>query len=399
MKKYLALITSEMTHDWLDLFANDDILHQITIYLSPVDTSRFLISCKALDKKLQPQLNESAKNLLFALHKDKTLHHDAQEQLIKLYRLYDSPHFQSKNPCPILVNLFKDSKDNYEACTQAYTILQQNTAVLTEEQEQNLITLYNCLNTPLKAPPKALPEALPEALPLLGMNTVNSMRDKPLDLDALSTHIQDYIKTMLSIEKHALFSKICENPGNNEAKAEHTRTLTQWITDHPLLVFSKDESGATPLHWAAENGHTPVADYLINKGALVNAAVTDGAFISFTPLTWTALNGHEEIAQLLIDNGALVNASITEDEWKGYTPLHISIIKGTTIVAKLLLSRGAQVNATDDEGSTPLHSAARCGQNKTAKLLIDNGALVNATDDEGSTPLHLAAQYGEKETA
>ena len=51
IKKNLALTTSKTIHDWLEVFANDDILPQITIYLSPVDIARLmLISCKELGK-------------------------------------------------------------------------------------------------------------------------------------------------------------------------------------------------------------------------------------------------------------------------------------------------------------------------------------------------------------
>jgi ankyrin repeat protein len=38
------------------------------------------------------------------------------------------------------------------------------------------------------------------------------------------------------------------------------------------LVNLEDEYGYTPLHFAAQHGHIPVVEYLIRKGANVNAS-------------------------------------------------------------------------------------------------------------------------------
>ncbi|KAH8672580.1 hypothetical protein BGZ60DRAFT_373737, partial [Tricladium varicosporioides] len=75
----------------------------------------------------------------------------------------------------------------------------------------------------------------------------------------------------------------------------------------------KDSYSRTPLHWASQNGHLEVAQLLLNKGADVKAAASNGG----APLHRASLNGHLEVAQLLLDKGADVKAPDSD----GWTPL------------------------------------------------------------------------------
>lgn len=56
----------------------------------------------------------------------------------------------------------------------------------------------------------------------------------------------------------------------------------------------------TPLHGAAGNGHTEVANLLLQRGADVNALNTMG----YTPLSAALHNKHESTARVLMDWGA-----------------------------------------------------------------------------------------------
>jgi len=55
------------------------------------------------------------------------------------------------------------------------------------------------------------------------------------------------------------------------------------LRDHPELIHSRDELGATALHHAAFGGHRAVAQFLVEQGADINAA--DGKF-GATPAGW-----------------------------------------------------------------------------------------------------------------
>jgi len=71
----------------------------------------------------------------------------------------------------------------------------------------------------------------------------------------------------------------------------------------------------TPLHLASRYGHKPVVEYLLEKGADLEARTNKKE----TPLFLAAAANHRAIAAVLIDKGADVNA---RDE-NGWTPLRV----------------------------------------------------------------------------
>ena len=126
--------------------------------------------------------------------------------------------------------------------------------------------------------------------------------------------------------------------GNIEAIKQHIAAGTD--------VNSNDEW--TPLH-AAANKET--AELLIAKGADINAKDDTGG----TPLFWAALEGNEEVAELLIRQGADVNAAGP----KGWTALHWAVAMAQKKSVELLIGEGADVNAKDVIYGTPLDNVGR----------------------------------------
>jgi len=142
----------------------------------------------------------------------------------------------------------------------------------------------------------------------------------------------------------------------------------------------------TPLHAAAGAGQREIAEFLISKGASVNAdAVAEGPG---TPLHYAIDGGSKEVVELLISKGADIDAS---DKY-GITALHRAATKGDTDIVKLLIARGANVNAKTQYGQTPLHYAAQTGHKDVVEFLIDNGADVNVEATNKLKPLHYAAR-------
>jgi ankyrin repeat protein len=146
-------------------------------------------------------------------------------------------------------------------------------------------------------------------------------------------------------------------------------------------VNAKMQSGATPLHFAAEKGHHSVARFLLEKRADVNATYQ----YNRSALYNAAFAGHAEVVRVLLDKGAAINAKTEE----GTTALHAGLEYPD--VVKVLLDGGADVNVREKIGRTPLHEAAVNGYFEAAKLLLEAGADPNAQDNLGRIPLHETA--------
>ena len=169
---------------------------------------------------------------------------------------------------------------------------------------------------------------------------------------------------------------------HDAAKRGDLEKVKALLKDNPNLVFSKDDDGMTPLHWAANKD---VAQLLLTYKAEVNVRNNDGN----TPLHWAVNLGTKDVVELLLANKAAVNAKNNHD----LTPLHYAAAWGRKDVAELLLVHGADVNAKQNNGQTPLHRAAMAGSKDVAELLLVHGADVNARDKDDKTPLFYAVNF------
>lgn len=113
------------------------------------------------------------------------------------------------------------------------------------------------------------------------------------------------------------------------ADADRTRRLSR---TRPAWLRAEDDGGHTPLHVAAERGHTEVAGVLVAAGAPLEAG-----------------------------------------DSCGWTPLHMAAANGRTALVELLLARGANLNARDRRGQTPLRLAVKWNHPQTADVIRANG--------------------------
>ncbi|QYT04653.1 ANK_REP_REGION domain-containing protein [Trichoderma simmonsii] len=176
----------------------------------------------------------------------------------------------------------------------------------------------------------------------------------------------------------------------------------------------------TPLLMAIDNGHTGIAEMLLDNGAHMGAVsglsllyltvamepenyseklvqrfitkgINDGEDISLYLLPAVEF-GHEAIVKFLLDKGADVNA--TYDHFD--TPLQTAALSDQEAMIKLLLHNGANIEVADFRGKTPLHSAIEFFNEAAVKLLLDEGANIEAADNNGLRPLHTAADGRQK---
>ncbi len=191
-------------------------------------------------------------------------------------------------------------------------------------------------------------------------------------------------------------------------KATDSRQLGQInrLVSAGVDVDTATKKGMTPLFAASAKGYDRIAASLIEKGADVNAAVTNPIKYNdlklaqwTTPLMAALWGQHSKIGHILIENGA--DISRTDDN--GVGALFIAAMQDDRQMINVLIEKGADVNAgttTDFEldggmvfaGTTPLMAALACRQNENAYILIENGASVNARDDNGRSVLMIAAE-------
>jgi ankyrin repeat protein len=179
----------------------------------------------------------------------------------------------------------------------------------------------------------------------------------------------------------------------------------------PELVNGGGASGMAPLMLAIYARHTNLADLLVSRGAEVNiwtaAAMGDlktverelnanpgllGSYSSdgWTPLHLAAFFGHKDLAEFLVARGADVQARSANTMCN--FPLHAAVAGRHTEVAAILLSHGADVDGRQTGGYTALHSAAANGDESTILLLLAHEAKRALQNEEGKTPMDMARE-------
>ena len=167
--------------------------------------------------------------------------------------------------------------------------------------------------------------------------------------------------------------------------------IVKLLIKHGAKVSSRNYSGYTALDGAARCNYIKTMEFLISKGADVNAISTNGYKI--TPLLAACSTLHYEAAELLIKHGAEVNVASVG----GTTPVYWAA-GGNIKLLNLLIANGADINKVNKNKEAPLHYAANNKNNAAlVKLLIKHGADVNAADDDGNLPIHNAARKGNTE--
>ncbi|XP_073496404.1 histone-lysine N-methyltransferase EHMT1 isoform X6 [Phyllobates terribilis] len=148
--------------------------------------------------------------------------------------------------------------------------------------------------------------------------------------------------------------------------------------------FKMEQQGKrTPLHAAAEMGHTDICHMLVQAGANLDNCSEDQR----TPLMDAAENNHLETVKYLVKSGALLEPKDSE----GSSCLHLAAKKGHfDVVKQLLTSEHMDMNCQEE--NICLHWAAFAGAVEIAEILLASKCDLRAVNIHGDSPLHIAAR-------
>ena len=170
----------------------------------------------------------------------------------------------------------------------------------------------------------------------------------------------------------------------------HEAVVKLLLNRDDVTINVQNQYGETPLSLAAKNGHQAIVKLLLNRDDIA----TDFRNINDqTPLSWAARTGQEAVVKLLLNRN---DVAADSQDWDGETPLILAAKNGHAAVVQLLLNRdGVAVNRQNQSGETPLSLAAKNGHEAVVKLLLNrNDVTINCEDHSGRTPLFFAAKNG-----
>lgn len=147
------------------------------------------------------------------------------------------------------------------------------------------------------------------------------------------------------------------------------------------------DGSRTPLIAAALHDHVAVMEYVLAKGAPVDARDRLGR-----SALWAAVwAGQPQAFKLLLDKGADVNVSAKT----GDPLLFMAVEGGRAEMVRELLTRGATVDRPSRsplwQGVTPLQRAVTLRSVELVTLLLERGADARVKNDKGQTAVDLAA--------
>ncbi|WP_068595291.1 ankyrin repeat domain-containing protein [Vaginella massiliensis] len=244
----------------------------------------------------------------------------------------------------------------------------------------------------------------------------------------------DLLKTLVAKGVKPTHHALLFAAQGTRAKSNPIEVYQYLIETMKLDPKAKGLNGESALHYLVKKpNQLAIIDYLVSKGADINAVKQDGN----TVLMEAASSKNLDVVQSLIAKSAEVNAQ----NKKGANALTFAVQSGTPEIVSYLIAKGAKTNATTKDGnlafaliqsykpanpaeisadflqklellkqagvdfsvkvhdgSTLLHAAVAKNDLQLLKVLAPFKLAVNAQDENGLTPLHKAAMMSQDDT-
>eukprot|EP00004_Rigifila_ramosa_P001880 TRINITY_DN11870_c0_g1_i9.p1 TRINITY_DN11870_c0_g1~~TRINITY_DN11870_c0_g1_i9.p1 ORF type:complete len:677 (+),score=139.69 TRINITY_DN11870_c0_g1_i9:204-2033(+) len=155
----------------------------------------------------------------------------------------------------------------------------------------------------------------------------------------------------------------------------------------------QDNSGQTPLHYAAAKGHAELSRQLI---AASPSSITVADKKQQTPLHLACRSGSLQTVNAILatcEPGVLMDLLAQRDDFS-LTPLLCASCSGNSVeLLRLLVGAGADLKAVNDEGAAAIHFAAVQGDTAAVEFLVASGIEIDQRTKDGTTPLLTCAKY------
>ena len=136
-------------------------------------------------------------------------------------------------------------------------------------------------------------------------------------------------------------------------------------------MMNLQEDGQTVLHIASQNGDESMIRTLYLARA--NATVTDNE--DRTPMHLAAEKGHTGVVEFLADK---FKASVFDRTKDGSTLMHIAALNGHPDTAMVLFKKGVPLLMPNKDGARGIHTAAMKGHVSVINTLLNRGENVDA---------------------
>ncbi|VUC30976.1 unnamed protein product [Clonostachys rosea] len=228
------------------------------------------------------------------------------------------------------------------------------------------------------------------------------LRRKDIDVNKSGKH-RPPLAIAASCGNDEIVSELLSHPKINPNHA--------YISQQPLLVYQMAKEGwnfemtssetrigsisDSPLLLAAQSGFLNTVQLLLDDSRVSTKSLDE---TGRTPLWWAAYNSSADIVNLLLEKDG--GEQINKQDFQGWTPLHVAVKQKCFSAFLVLLSHpNTNPNIVTKDGWAPLHMAITGGVGLMVKTLVDS-SNVNCEQrlgKAGMTPLGLAKQIGNEE--
>jgi ankyrin repeat protein len=208
------------------------------------------------------------------------------------------------------------------------------------------------------------------------------------------------------------------------ALQEKKTEIAEYLMARGADVNARDRAKATPLSYAIAGGLTNTARMLIERGADIDTP----AMWSMRPIAFALEFGRKDIAEMLLDRGAILPLEPGQESYRlffsacstGFPRLanamlvkgfkigenehtrglpHLAAAGGSAEIVEKLIQLGFKMNGKNELGWTPLHAAAEKGRSRVVEILLSHGAGIDDRTLSGKSAYNIAASLEQKDVS